>query len=62
MDKTNAAEEMKSINSMFEWYQNARVCLTYLEDVDSSALDKQKFESQTQRCQKSEWFKRGWTL
>lgn len=39
---------------MFKWYQNAELCLAYLEDV-KTVEDKTSF-------QKSEWFRRGWTL
>jgi len=62
MDKDNDAETTKSLNSMFEWYSNAEVCLTYLRDVDSSASNLHTFESCEQPGQKSVWFTRGWTL
>jgi hypothetical protein len=34
IDKTNPADTQEAINAMFRWYQNARVCYAYLEDVD----------------------------
>lgn len=34
IDKTSSAELSEAINSMFEWYRQARVCFAYLEDVD----------------------------
>ena len=64
IDKKNAVEETKSINSMFEWYYRATVCYAYLLDVDKSIPSRQIFESQNPKRhqQKSEWFERGWTL
>lgn len=35
INKASATEEAESINSMFKWYQGARVCITYLSDVRS---------------------------
>jgi hypothetical protein len=60
IDKTNAVEESRSVNSMFEWYRRAAVCIVYLYDVDETSL----FESQSpdRLHEKSEWFTRGWTL
>ena len=64
INKTNAVEEAKSINSMFEWYSDATVCYAYLSDVDSS--QRQMFKSQKAGRKadglESEWFERGWTL
>lgn len=54
INKDSAAELTEAINSMFEWYHHAKLCLAYLVDVDTSK-DLSSFE-------KSEWFKRGWTL
>lgn len=59
---------------MFRWYQRATVCLAYLFDVSSNAsengqmIDKRFYhrkKGQTLRIgpfEKSQWFKRGWTL
>jgi len=33
INKASATEESESINSMFKWYRNAQVCITYLSDV-----------------------------
>ncbi|KAK8859634.1 heterokaryon incompatibility protein-domain-containing protein [Apiospora arundinis] len=33
INKTSAVEETESINSMFKWYRDAKVCITYLFDV-----------------------------
>lgn len=54
INKDSAAELSKAINLMFEWYQQADVCLAYLRDVEE-ARDEVQF-------QQSEWFERGWTL
>ena len=54
IDKDSSAELSEAINSMFEWYRQAKICLAYLADVDTSE-DIRSFE-------KSEWFQRGWTL
>jgi hypothetical protein len=43
-----------AINSMFQWYRDAEVCLAYLEDVPL-ANDAKAFAD-------SVWFRRGWTL
>ncbi|KAI8948231.1 hypothetical protein F4801DRAFT_581651 [Xylaria longipes] len=51
-------QDLRSINSMFKWYKNARLCYAYLCDVDST---KDAFESQS-TFWKSRWFRRGWTL
>ncbi|KAI9150221.1 Vegetative incompatibility protein [Paramyrothecium foliicola] len=34
IDKRSSAELSEAINSMFQWYRNAKVCLAYLADVD----------------------------
>jgi Heterokaryon incompatibility protein (HET) len=54
IDKSSSAELSEAINSMFQWYQAARVCYAYLVDVTLDA-----FESD---IRKSRWFRRGWTL
>jgi hypothetical protein len=54
INKDSAAELSEAINSMFEWYRNAEFCLAYLADVDTTAS--------RSSLEKSEWFKRGWTL
>lgn len=70
IDKTNAVEESRSINSMFEWYSSAVVCYTYLHDVvwsgpsvtPSVQMFKRQDEAGMQSDLESEWFERGWTL
>lgn len=50
IDKTSSAELSEAINSMFAWYQEAKVCYAYLFDVPDRPL------------KASRWFTRGWTL
>ncbi|KAF1948913.1 hypothetical protein CC80DRAFT_529758 [Byssothecium circinans] len=52
INKESSAELQEAINTMFRYYADAIVCLTYLEDVGEG---KKTFE-------KSRWFARGWTL
>lgn len=33
INNTSTVEETASINSMFRWYRDAKVCITYLSDV-----------------------------
>lgn len=56
IDKDSSAELSEAINSMFEWYRNAKVCLVYLEDV---FVDDDRDRGQ---LRKARWFTRGWTL
>ncbi|KAI0648593.1 hypothetical protein C8Q79DRAFT_582841 [Trametes meyenii] len=58
IDKTSSAEHSEAINSMFMWYRDAKLCLTYLGDVPSA--DKPRAHNSSFR--KSRWFTRGWTL
>lgn len=72
IDKTSSAELSEAINSMFLWYQNARVCYAYLSDVTGGW----EWLRSTKRVPKidldettglaylaaSRWFMRGWTL
>ncbi|KAK4695294.1 hypothetical protein P7C71_g2434, partial [Lecanoromycetidae sp. Uapishka_2] len=51
IDKRSSREENEAINSMFNWYEEAEVCLTYMVDVGNAKTFVQ-----------SVWFTRGWTL
>jgi hypothetical protein len=55
IDKRSSAELSEAINSMFAWYEQAEVCLAYLEDVESGSGFGESFKE-------SEWFTRAWTL
>jgi hypothetical protein len=59
IEKTSSAELNEAINSMFRWYQNAKVCYAYLNDVPSGLGEGRKKEA---ALRKSKWFTRGWTL
>ncbi|KAI1406034.1 heterokaryon incompatibility protein-domain-containing protein [Hypoxylon fuscum] len=64
INKTSAVEETESINSMFKWYRDAKICITYLCDVRRSTNDlsvSRIFES-IDSGGYSIWFTRGWTL
>jgi hypothetical protein len=54
MKQQSDRELSEAINSMFQWYRDAEVCLAYLEDVPTVS-DIAIFEQ-------SVWFRRGWTL
>ncbi|KAK0655719.1 hypothetical protein B0T16DRAFT_424448 [Cercophora newfieldiana] len=55
IDKSSSAELTEAINSMFKWYQNAKVCYAFLSDFPASADSNEALEI----CR---WFTRGWTL
>ena len=63
IDKRSSAELSEAINSMYRWYEDAKVCYAYLYDVPSSSIptaeDEEKYV-----CSYGwpEWFSRGWTL
>lgn len=61
IDKRNSAELSEAINSMYQYYEIARICIVYLVDVfppGPSTTSEQCCES----FRKSRWFRRGWTL
>jgi hypothetical protein len=60
IDKRSSAELSEAINSMFHWYQDAKVCYAYLSDVHDT-MDLGVPES-TLAFRKSRWWTRGWTL
>lgn len=57
IDKRSSAELSEAINSMYKWYERARVCYAYLADV---AVD--QASSNGAEITNSVWFTRGWTL
>ncbi|KAK4907126.1 hypothetical protein LTR49_023821 [Elasticomyces elasticus] len=69
IDKTSSTELNESLRSMFRWYRQATICLTYLADVKVSEslpttfrlLKPVKRDDDSIRTN-SEWFERGWTL
>jgi hypothetical protein len=78
INKSSTTEESESINSMFKWYRDAKVCITYLSDVEmknppippnqgvvSTGYIEQANHAIFNRRDgrtPSEWFSRGWTL
>lgn len=58
IDKSSSAELSEAINSMFSWYQKARICYAYLADVPTQVETK----ILSSAFANSRWFKRGWTL
>jgi hypothetical protein len=58
IDKTSSSELSEAINSMYRWYQEAQVCITYLSDVPSEEDPSSPFSS----FRDCKWFTRGWTL
>jgi hypothetical protein len=58
IDKTNNAELSESINSMFQWYSEAELCLVYLDDFDANVAASDR----DAMLRQARWFSRGWTL
>ncbi|KAI6038690.1 heterokaryon incompatibility protein-domain-containing protein, partial [Pisolithus marmoratus] len=63
IDKRSSSELSEAINAMYRWYQNARVCYAYLNDVDEPVFPTEQDNSKfTKSNGWPEWFMRGWTL
>ena len=63
IDKRSSAELSEAINSMYRWYENAKVCYAYLHDVPGSSFPTTSDnESYPNFNNWPEWFSRGWTL
>jgi hypothetical protein len=58
IDKSSSAELSEAINSMFKWYQEAKVCYAYLADVPHYV----DVDEKNSYFHRSRWFTRGWTL
>ncbi|RWA12374.1 hypothetical protein EKO27_g2757 [Xylaria grammica] len=58
IDKSSSAELSEAINSMFAWYRDATICITFLSDLPSS----KSIELVPPGLEKCRWFRRGWTL
>ena len=61
IDKTSSAELSEAINSMFRYYEEAKICYAYLSDVASVKIPN-PWEDNTSDFYNSVWFTRGWTL
>ena len=62
IDKKSSAELTEAINSMYNWYENAKICYVYLADVLWEDGTLELYQASTERFHKSLWFTRGWTL
>ena len=60
IDKSSSAELSEAINSMYRWYEEGKVCYTYLSDVPSQNVENPRQPGS--RFRRSRWFTRGWTL
>ncbi|KAF4450394.1 hypothetical protein F53441_6518 [Fusarium austroafricanum] len=58
INKESSKELDEAINSMFQWYQRAAVCYTYMADVPHG----QDIWEPKSNFYSSSWFTRGWTL
>ncbi|KAH0491242.1 hypothetical protein TgHK011_002680 [Trichoderma gracile] len=56
IDKSSSAELSEAINSMYQWYEKAGICIAFLEDF--TATDEPS-KPDFAHCR---WFSRGWTL
>ena len=59
IDKESSAELSEAINSMYQWYAQARHCIVYLADVTRNVIGARAFEAE---FRKTRWFTRSWTL
>lgn len=59
IDKTSSAELSEAINSMYQWYQQARICYAYLADFHGTPED---VKVNHPSFAEAKWFTRGWTL
>ncbi|KAK4618070.1 Vegetative incompatibility protein HET-E-1 [Fulvia fulva] len=72
IDKSSSAELAEAINSMFQWYAEAELCLAFLHDVKhenprpgyhhEQAPFTGMSAAQRRSVEHSVWFTRGWTL
>lgn len=61
IDKTSSAALSEAINSMFRWYKDSSLCLTYLSDLRPNDLEYTESKA-SEFMQDCRWFTRGWTL
>jgi len=63
IDKRSSAELSEAINSMYRWYENAKVCYAYLHDVSASSFPTARDDERYLEFDGwPEWFSCGWTL
>lgn len=56
INKESSAELSEAINSMYQWYKGAELCIAFLADVEDTK------DAPDSDFGKSRWFFRGWTL
>lgn len=59
IDKRSSSELSESINSMYQWYHNSRICYAYLADFKPTS---RLGQSSRKKFSRSRWWTRGWTL
>jgi hypothetical protein len=65
IQKSSSSELSEAINSMFQWYNEAKICYAYLSDVVLATGDSPEELLATGMddfLKNSRWFTRGWTL
>lgn len=62
IDNGNHNDVALNIKSMYAYYQNAEVCYAFLADVHKVRGNEHPSKSKKGTFERSEWFKRGWTL
>ena len=62
IDKKSSAELTEAINSMYNWYKNAKSCYVHLADVLWENHTYELHRASIERFHRSVWFTRGWTL
>ncbi|KAL4070093.1 heterokaryon incompatibility protein-domain-containing protein [Scleroderma yunnanense] len=63
INKESSSELTEAINSMFRWYSNAKMCYTYLHDVQASCFPTEHDVDNFPNFNGwPKWFSRGWTL
>lgn len=58
IDKSSSSELSEAINSMYQWYHEAKVCYAYLTDVPAG----DRVFDKASAFRRSRWFTRGCTL
>ncbi|KAK1498081.1 HET domain-containing protein [Colletotrichum cuscutae] len=62
IEKSSSAELSEAINSMFRWYQKAKVCLVFLSDLRPEVASTGPGIFKISDLSRCKWFTRGWTL
>ncbi|TRX90612.1 hypothetical protein FHL15_008585 [Xylaria flabelliformis] len=65
INKESSSELSEAINSMFNWYKMAAICIVFLQDVQQdvqSPNDLEDPDNNRGHFRKSKWFTRGWAL